>query len=103
MKRYLAKVKEIMGSFDKVTFTKVPREENSAVDALTRIATATEEEITTSDRPVQEFATPSIGRADQIAWIEKEQGDLEWGRDILSFLKTGKLPTENKLAQKIQI
>jgi ribonuclease HI len=47
MKRYLEKVKEIMGSFNKVTFTRVPKEENSVADALTRITFATEEEITT--------------------------------------------------------
>jgi hypothetical protein len=49
---------------------------------------------------MQELATPSIGRAVQMACIEKEQGNLEWGRGILSFLKVGKLPTNNKLAQK---
>ena len=29
MKRYLAKVKEAVEFFDKITFTRVPREENS--------------------------------------------------------------------------
>jgi hypothetical protein len=67
MKRYLEKVKEIMECFDKMTFTKIPREDNSAADALTRIASATEEEAATSDRSVRELVTPSIGRADQIA------------------------------------
>jgi hypothetical protein len=61
MKKYLGKVKEIMGSFNKITFTKVPREENFIADALAQIASATEEEITTSDRPMQELITLSIG------------------------------------------
>ena len=34
MKKYLETVKEIMGLFDQITFTKVPREENSVADAL---------------------------------------------------------------------
>jgi hypothetical protein len=51
MKKYLGKVKEIMGSFDKIAFTKVPREENLTTDALARITFAIKEEITTLDRP----------------------------------------------------
>ena len=49
------------------------------------------------------MATPSIGQADQIACIEGERGDPEWGRDILSFLRIGNLPTNNKLTHKIKI
>ena len=36
-----------------------------------------------------------------MACIEKEQGSLEWGYDILQFLKEGKLPSDHKLARKI--
>jgi ribonuclease HI len=85
MKRYLEKVKEIMESFDKVTFTKIPWEDNSAADALTRIASAIEEEVATSDHSVQELAMPSIGRADQVACIEGEQGDPEVGTRYLAI------------------
>lgn len=49
MKKYLGKLEEIMRSFYTITFTKVPREENSTADVLAQIASTTEEEITTSD------------------------------------------------------
>ena len=63
VRKYLEKVKEIMESFGKVIFTKIPREENLAANALVWIAFAIEEEAATSHRPVQEMAIPSIGRA----------------------------------------
>ena len=63
MKKYVEKVKEIMGLFDKITFTKVPREEKSAANALARIGSVAEE-VTTSDRLVQELVAPSISRVD---------------------------------------
>jgi hypothetical protein len=63
----MEKVKEIMECFDKMTFTKIPKEANSTVDAFTQIASTTEEEAATSDRSVRELVTPSIGRANQIA------------------------------------
>jgi ribonuclease HI len=53
MKKYLTKVKEAMGSFDKISFTKVPREENSQADTLARIGFAIKED-TTTGRLVQE-------------------------------------------------
>ena len=86
MKKYLEKVKEIMGLFDKITFTKVPWEENLTADALAWIGSTVEEEITATHWPVQELSAPSIDWIDQIAYVEKEQGDLEWGRDILCLI-----------------
>jgi hypothetical protein len=83
MKRYLEKVKEIMGSFDKIAFTKVPREENSQADALAHIGSPTKEEITTARCPTQGITEPLIIRADQVAYIEEGQGCPEWVRDIL--------------------
>ena len=63
-----------MGSFDKIAFTKVPREQNSHADALARIGFATEEEIMAASRLVQELTEPSIVRANQVACIEEGQG-----------------------------
>ena len=89
MKKYLEKVKEIKGLFEKKTFTKVPREENTVGDALARVGSTAKEEVIASNQLLQEPAVPSIGRADQIACVEKEQGDPKWGRNILCFLRTG--------------
>ena len=83
MKRYLEKVKKIMGSFDKIAFTKVPREENSQVDTLAHISSATKEEITTTGCPAQEITKPLIVQVDQVACIEEGQGCPEWVRDIM--------------------
>ena len=63
MKKYLTKVKEAMESFDKIAFTKVPREENLQADTLARIGFATEEDISTG-RPIQELAESSIVQID---------------------------------------
>lgn len=41
MKKYLAKVKEAMEFFDKIAFTRLPKEENSHVDALASIGSTT--------------------------------------------------------------
>lgn len=64
MKRHLEKVKEVMELFDKIAFTKVPREENSQAYALARFGSSTDEEITTSGHPVQELTKSSIDKAD---------------------------------------
>ena len=52
MKRYLAKVKEPEEFFDKITFTGIPREENSQANALAWISSTIEEEIATTSHPV---------------------------------------------------
>ena len=98
MKRYLEKVKEVVEFFDKIAFTKVPREENSQADALACIGAATKEEIIAAGHPVQELSESSIVRANQVACIEEEQQCPEWGHDMLQFLKEGKFPSDNKLA-----
>lgn len=64
MKRYLPKVEETMTFFDMIAFMRVPREENSQADALTRIGSAIEEESKSIDRPVQKLAESSIVQAD---------------------------------------
>jgi hypothetical protein len=45
MIRYLTKVQESRAYFDKIVFTKIPREENVRVDALARIGSGSDEEI----------------------------------------------------------
>ncbi|XP_059455029.1 uncharacterized protein LOC132185246 [Corylus avellana] len=103
MKKYLVKVKEIMEFFNKITFTKLPREENSQADALARMGSTTEEEVIAVDHPIQDLTEPSIVQANQVACIEEREQCPEWGHDILQFLKEGKLPFDNKLARKIRI
>ena len=72
MKKYLEKVKELIGSFNKISFTKIPREENSTANALACISLAAEEGMATSNRPVQELAISSIIRVEQVAYMEQE-------------------------------
>lgn len=44
MKRYLTRVQELQVSFGKMVLTRVPREDNTQADALTRLGSKTDEE-----------------------------------------------------------
>jgi hypothetical protein len=57
--------------FDKIVFTKVPREENAQANALSRIGSSTDKEITATRHLVQELAKPSITWMAQVACIEE--------------------------------
>jgi hypothetical protein len=62
MKRYLTKVKEAIEFFDKIMFTKVPREENAHADVLARIGSYIDDEIIAARHPIQELVEPqSLG------------------------------------------
>ena len=63
---YLEKVKGILGQFDIVVITQVPRSKNSNVDALARLATNLEDNLLKTV-PIEVLETSIIKRSELIA------------------------------------
>ncbi|KAL5548629.1 hypothetical protein UlMin_003860 [Ulmus minor] len=61
MALYLEKAKELLGKFDAITITKVPRNENSNADALARLATGLEDSLLKTV-PIEILEEPSINK-----------------------------------------
>ncbi|XP_022040895.1 protein NYNRIN-like [Helianthus annuus] len=93
--RYLAKTKELMASFDRVTLNHVHRGKNQTADTLSKLATSGMEK----EVRVETLQTPSIEPQELSAITAKEPC---WYTPILKFLTKGELPSARDEAQKIQ-
>jgi ribonuclease HI len=60
MARYLDQVRQFQSYFDRVVFTKIPREANTRADELSKIAPRTDEEIETTHQQIIVLTEPSI-------------------------------------------
>ena len=58
---YLEKAKELLGQFDTVTITQIPRNENSNADALAHLATGLEDSLLKTI-PLEISDKPSIDK-----------------------------------------
>lgn len=81
MKRYLTRVQELQVSFGKMVLTRVPREDNTQADALTRLESKTDEEV--SNQQVQILTEPSITLAIKVLQIEESAETPEWANEII--------------------
>ena len=77
----------------------VPREENSRADTLAKLATASQEDLSSSTL-VEYFAEPSIDLCDvQVAQI---RSDPNWMNPIWDYIIDGRLPNDPRKAAKIR-
>ena len=96
---YLKKVWDLLKKFVLVQVRHIPRAENSRVDALAKLATASQEDLNRLT-PVEYLAEPSIDLyGEEVAPIESEPS---WMEPIWDYLIDGRLPDDPKEASKIR-
>ena len=96
---YLKKVRDLLKKFVLVQVRHIPRVENSRADALAKLATASQEDLSRLT-PVEYLAEPSIDLfGEEVAPIESE---LSWMDPIWDCLIDGCLPEDPKEASKIR-
>ena len=97
---YLKKERDLLKKFVLVQVRHIPRAENSRVDALAKLATASQEDLSRST-PVEYLAELSIDLCDvEVAQIESEQS---WMDPIWDYITDGHLPEDPKEAAKIRM
>ena len=96
---YLQKVRDLLKKFVQVQVRHVPRAENSRADALAKLATALQEDLSRST-PVEYLVEPSIDLCDvEVAQVESEPS---WMDPIWDYIIDGRLPDDPKEASKIR-
>ena len=96
---YLKKVRDLLKNFVLVQVRHIPRAENSRADALTKLATASQEDLNRLT-PVEYLAEPSINLyGEEVAPIESEPS---WMEPIWDYLIDVRLPDNPKKASKIR-
>ena len=96
---YLKKVWDLLKKFVLVQIRHIPRSENSRADVLAKLATTSQEDLS-SLTPVEYLAEPSIDLyGEEVAPIEFEPS---WMDPIWDYLIDGRLPDDPKEASKIR-
>ena len=96
---YLRKVRDLLKKFVLVQVRHVPRAENSQADALEKLATASQEDLSSST-PIEYLAEPSIDLCDvEVAQVGSEPN---WMDPIWDCIIDGRLPDDLKEAAKVR-
>ena len=96
---YLRKVRDLLKKFVLVQVKHVPRAENSQADALAKLATASQEDLSRST-PVEYLAEPSIDLyGEAVAQVGSKP---TWMEPIWDYIIDGSLPDDPKEAAKIR-
>ena len=96
---YLRKVRDLLKKFVLVQIKHVPRTENSRADALAKLATASQEDLSMSTL-VEYLAEPSINLyCEVVAQVGSKQ---TWMEPIWDYIIDGSLPDDPKEAAKIR-
>ena len=96
---YLRKVRDLLKKFVLVQVKHVPRAENSRVDTLAKLATASQEDLSRST-PVEYPAEPSIDLCDVV--VAPVESEPSWMDPIWDYIIDGSLPDDPKEAAKIR-
>ena len=97
---YLKKVRDLLKKFTLVQVRHIPRADNTRADALAKLATASQEDLSRR-MPVEYLTEPSIGlHGEEVAPIESEPS---WMDPIWDYLIDGCLPDDPKEASKIRV
>ena len=96
---YLRKVRDLLKKFVLVQVKHVPRAENSRADALAKLATASQEDLSRST-PVEYLVEPSIDLYDVVVALVKSVPS--WMDPIWDYIIDGSLPDDPKEAAKIR-
>ena len=96
---YLKKVRDLLKKFVLVQVRHIPRAENSRADALAKLVTTSQEDLSRLT-PVEYLAEPSIDLyGEEVTPIESEPS---WIDPIWDYLIDGRLPDDPKEASKIR-
>ena len=96
---YLRKVRDLLKKFVLVRIKYIPRAENSRVDALAKLATASQEDLSMST-PVEYLTKPSIGLYGEV--VAQVGSKSTWMEPIWDYIIDGSLPDDPKEAAKIR-
>ena len=96
---YLKKVRDLLKKFVMVQVRHIPRAENSRADALAKLATASQEDLSGST-PVEYLAEPSIDLCDME--VSPVKSEPSWMEPIWDYIIDGRLPDDPKEATKIR-
>ena len=96
---YLKKVRELLRKFVQVQIRHIPRAENSRADALTKLATASQEDLNRLT-PIEHLSEPSIDLNDEE--ISPVMSEPTWMDPIWDYLLEGLLPNDPKEASKLR-
>ncbi|KAL5554521.1 hypothetical protein UlMin_041922 [Ulmus minor] len=97
MASYLEKAKELLGQFDTVTITQIPRNKNTNADALARLATGLEDSLLKTV-PLEILDEPSIDKHQQVDAISDKP---TWMDQIIAYLRDGTLPQDKFEARRL--
>ena len=96
---YLKKVRELFKKFIRVQVRHVPRVENSRVDVLKKLATASQEDL---DKlvPIEHLPEPSVNVNNEE--VSPVMSEPSWMDPIWNYLVDGILPSDPKEASKLR-
>ncbi|KAL5550179.1 hypothetical protein UlMin_000355 [Ulmus minor] len=97
MTAYLEKFRELLGQFDTIVITQVPKSDNSNADALARLATSLENNLL-KIVPVEVLETPSIVKSELIAQVAALPS---WMDPFISYLHDGVLSNDRDQARSL--
>ena len=97
---YLKKVPELLKKFVLVQVRHIPRAENPRTDALAKLATASQEDLSRLT-PVEHLAEPSIDLNDEE--VSPVMSEPSWMDPIWDYLIEGLLPNNPKEASKLRM
>ena len=97
---YLKKVQEFLKKFVRVQVKHVPRAENSRVDALAKLATASREDLG-GLIPVEHLPEPSVNI--NIKKVSPVMSEPIWMDPIWDYLIEGTLPSDPKEVSKLRV
>ncbi|XP_058075867.1 uncharacterized protein LOC131224454 [Magnolia sinica] len=98
---YLVKVRKLSEKFRDCVISQIPRVKNSLVDALAKLASTTEGQISRIVL-VEILDNPSINRADQ-EMVNPVQVPTTWMDPIVRYLTTGEVPEDGLEAQRLKV
>ena len=96
---YLKKVQELLKKFVQVQVRHIPRAKNSRVDALAKLATASQEDLSRLT-PVEHLAEPSIDLNNEE--VSPVMSEPSWMHPIWDYLIERLLPNDSKEASKLR-
>jgi ribonuclease HI len=103
MIQYLNKVREYQSTFDRTALTKIPREDNVQVDALSKMGSGTGPVVKTSTYEVVVQTEPSIIPKLDMMEVKERSIDFEWATDVLQYLRNESLPEDKLLSRKVKM
>ena len=96
---YLRKVRDLLKKFVLVQVRHVPKAENSRADALAKLATTLQEDLSGST-PVEYLAEPSIDLCDVV--VAQFESEPSWMDPIWDYIIDRRLPNDPKEAAKVR-